>query len=111
MSGLPGSGGGGGWDDGHRCPGRESSLYQTARLRPSQRAAPVLARAADAPRRYSREPPTRSQDSPTPKTRRDVMTIGPENYGNGEALTDDRFAAQLSGYRPAARRDSSAVLP
>jgi hypothetical protein len=39
------------------------------------------------------------------------MTIGPENYGNGEALTDDRFAAQLSGYRPAARRDSSAVLP
>ncbi len=39
------------------------------------------------------------------------MTTAPENYGNGSAKTDDRFAAQLSGYRPAARRDSSVVLP
>jgi hypothetical protein len=39
------------------------------------------------------------------------MTTAPENYGNGSAKTDDRFAAQLSGYRPAPRRDSSVVLP
>jgi hypothetical protein len=38
------------------------------------------------------------------------MTTGPENYGNGGANSDDRFAAQLSGYRPASR-DSGAVLP
>jgi hypothetical protein len=37
------------------------------------------------------------------------MTTGPENYSNGSANADDRFAAQLSGYRPV-RRDS-AVLP
>jgi hypothetical protein len=39
------------------------------------------------------------------------MTTGSENYGNGSAKIDDRFASTLSGYRPAARRDSSAVLP
>ena len=39
------------------------------------------------------------------------MSIGPENFGNGSTKTEDRFAAQLSGYRPAARRDSSEVLP
>jgi hypothetical protein len=39
------------------------------------------------------------------------MTISPENFGNGSAKADDRFATQLSGYRPAARRDSGAVLP
>jgi hypothetical protein len=38
------------------------------------------------------------------------MTISPDNFGNGSAKTDDRFAAQLGGYR-AGRRDSSAVLP
>jgi hypothetical protein len=38
------------------------------------------------------------------------MTTGPENYSNGGANADDRFAAQLSGYRPA-RRDSGVVLP
>jgi hypothetical protein len=37
------------------------------------------------------------------------MTTGPDNYSNGSANADDRFAAQLSGYRPV-RRDS-AVLP
>jgi hypothetical protein len=37
------------------------------------------------------------------------MTTGPENYSNGSANGDDRFAGQLSGYRPARRE--SAVLP
>jgi hypothetical protein len=32
------------------------------------------------------------------------MTIGPDNLGNGSAVAQDRFAAQLSGYR-GARRD------
>jgi len=39
------------------------------------------------------------------------MSIGPESFGGGSTKTEDRFAAQLSGYRPAARRDSSEVLP
>jgi hypothetical protein len=39
------------------------------------------------------------------------MTTGSENFGNGSAKTDDRFASQLSGYRPGQRRDSSVVLP
>jgi hypothetical protein len=39
------------------------------------------------------------------------MTTGPENFGNGSAKTDDRFASQLAGYRAGQRRDSSAVLP
>ena len=39
------------------------------------------------------------------------MTTGSENFGNGAAKTDDRFASQLSGYRPGQRRDSSVVLP
>jgi hypothetical protein len=37
------------------------------------------------------------------------MTTGPENYSNGSASADDRFASQLSGYRP--MRAESAVLP
>jgi hypothetical protein len=37
------------------------------------------------------------------------MTTGPENYSNGSASADDRFAAQLNGYRP--MRGESAVLP
>jgi hypothetical protein len=37
------------------------------------------------------------------------MTTGPDNYSNGSANADDRFAAQLSGYRPVRRE--SAVLP
>jgi hypothetical protein len=36
------------------------------------------------------------------------MTTAPDNYGNGSASADDRFASQMSGYRPA-RRDSAAV--
>jgi hypothetical protein len=28
------------------------------------------------------------------------MTIGPENFGNGAAKAEDRFAGQLGGYRP-----------
>ena len=39
------------------------------------------------------------------------MTTGSENFGNGAAKTDDRFASPLSGYRPGQRRDSSVVLP
>jgi hypothetical protein len=39
------------------------------------------------------------------------MTTGPDNFGNGSAKTDDRFASQLAGYRAGQRRDSSAVLP
>jgi hypothetical protein len=39
------------------------------------------------------------------------MTIS-ENFGNGAAKTDDRFSTPLGGgYRPSARRESSAVLP
>jgi hypothetical protein len=37
------------------------------------------------------------------------MTTGPDNYSNGSANADDRFASQLSGYRPARRE--GAVLP
>jgi hypothetical protein len=38
------------------------------------------------------------------------MTIGSESFGNGAAKTEDRFAAQLSNYRQAGRRDNGATL-
>jgi hypothetical protein len=39
------------------------------------------------------------------------MTIGPDNFGNGSAKTEDRLAGQLASYRSGSRRDSGAVLP
>jgi hypothetical protein len=33
------------------------------------------------------------------------MTIGSENFGNGAAKTEDRFAGQVGGYRPRSLRD------
>jgi len=33
------------------------------------------------------------------------MTLGPENFGNGAAKTEDRLAGQLGGYRPRGSRD------
>ncbi len=37
--------------------------------------------------------------------------MGQESYNNGSAKPDDRIVGQSGVYRPAARRDSSAVLP
>jgi hypothetical protein len=33
------------------------------------------------------------------------VNIGPENFGNGSSMTDDRFSGQLGSYRPGGRRD------
>jgi hypothetical protein len=40
--------------------------------------------------------------------RRDLMTIGPENLGNGAAKTEERNASPL-GYRPRANRDGGSL--
>ncbi len=40
-----------------------------------------------------------------------AISLGQENYGNGSVKNDDRISGQAGVYRPAARRDSNAVLP